>query len=129
MGNLGSGCSALWTVFDTALHPDAMTLIVPYFHVFSRKLLDNFLCIESRLQCYFPSMNYTKGMVVATLGPIVFVAIVYLYYLISSLFCAPKSEEEKVKRSHRYTHAFLIATYIVIIGSSTKPIHCTSTNK
>jgi len=68
-------------------------------------------------------MNYTKEMVAATLGPIVFVAIVCLYYLISSALCALKSKEDQVNRSHRYTHAFLVTTYIVIIGSSTKPIH------
>ena len=61
-------------------------------------------------------------MIIATLLPIVLVAVVFLHYLLLSVFYPAKSVEARIKRSQRYTHMFLLITYIVVIGSSTKAI-------
>ena len=67
--------------------------------------------------------NYSRTMVFATLAPIIVVALLWLQYLYVSCVWGGKSQEAQSKRFASYMYAFLIITYIVLIGSSVKAIH------
>ena len=76
-----------------------------------------------RVQCRYPGVNYIREMLYMTLGPIVVVAILWLHFFVVSLIGGRKSATQKAKRFAAYMHLFLLITYLVLVGSSTKVLH------
>ena len=74
------------------------------------------------LSCVF-EVNYIGAMVVTTITPIVIAALIWLKYIVLTCLDRVCSFESQTKRLASHMNTFLVLTYLIFIGASSKVLH------